>query len=150
MSNDREPIVAGTVAREPRADRHGTTVAPPRDATTAVSAIPPAVSRGDPGSGECGPARPPWWIWFGGLLGLSTILLLAALWPRAPFALDVGMPGDRLFLANVHGDERVVVYSYRWTGKDGRDTILTVPGWGAVRRARLELRAQALPDRAPI
>src|SRR5439155_78066 len=151
MSNAREPVVAGTVAREPRVDRHGTTVAPPREATTDVSAIPPAVSRGDPGSGgKSDPAGPPWWVWFSGLLGLALLLLLAALWPRAPFALDVGMPGDRLFLANVHGDERVAEYSYRWTGKDGGDTILTVPGWGAVRRARLTVRAQALPDRAPI
>src|SRR5205085_1188643 len=29
-------------------------------------------------------------------------------------------------------------------------TILTVPGWGAVRRARVTLRAQALPEQAPI
>ena len=73
-------------------------------------------------------------------------LTLAALWPRASFALDVGAPGDRLFLANVHGDERLAEYSYRWTGWRDQPALLTVPGWGAVGRARVTLRAQALPD----
>ncbi len=87
---------------------------------------------------------------FGLPLGVAAILLLGALWPRAPFTLDVGAPGDRLFLANVNGDERLAEYSYRWTGWRGQDTTLTVPGWGAVRRARATLRVQALPDRDPV
>ncbi len=81
---------------------------------------------------------------FGLPLLLALLLTLPALWPRAPFALDVGLPGDRLFLAHVHGDERLAEYSYRWTGQGAQPTLLTVPGWGAVRRARVTLRAQAL------
>lgn len=84
-----------------------------------------------------------------GPVAVAALLLLVALWPRAAFVLDVGAPGDRLFLSGVHGDERVAEYSYRWTGKDDV-TRLTVPGWGAVTRARLAVRAQALPDQAPV
>jgi hypothetical protein len=80
-------------------------------------------------------------------LVLAVPLLLAALWPRASFGLDVGGVGDRFFIGNVHGDERVAEYSYRWTGKGGQPATLTVPGWGAVQRARLTVRAQALPGR---
>src|SRR4051812_18162156 len=87
---------------------------------------------------------------FGPPLLIAALLTLAALWPRAPFALDVGMPGDRLFLANVHGDERLAEYSYRWTGKNDQPTILTVPGWGAVRRMRVTLRAQTLPEQGTV
>src|SRR5947209_1331983 len=87
---------------------------------------------------------------FGLPLLLAALLTLAALWPRASFALDVGRPGDRLFLANVHGDEHLAEYSYRWTGKNDQPTILTVPGWGAVRRARVTLRSQALPEAGTI
>ncbi|MFN8513405.1 MAG: hypothetical protein U0232_06885 [Thermomicrobiales bacterium] len=78
-------------------------------------------------------------------LVLAVPLLLAALWPRAAFGLDVGGVGDRFFVGNIYGDERVAEYSYRWTGKGGNPATLTVPGWGAVRRARLTVRAQALP-----
>lgn len=86
----------------------------------------------------------------GAPLLVAAALLLAALWPRAPFALDVGRPGDRLFLVHVYGDERVAEYTYRWTGQGGQDATLAVPGWAAVRRVRLTVRAQALPDRAPV
>src|SRR5918997_757473 len=83
-------------------------------------------------------------------LAVAAVTLGAALWPRAPFALDVGAPGDRLFLGGVHGDERTAEHSYRWTGKGEGDATLTAPGWGAVRRVRAEVRAQALPERAPV
>ena len=86
---------------------------------------------------------------FGLPLLTAAILILAALWPRAPFALDVGRPGDQLFLGRVHGDERLAEYSYRWTGKGGQPTTLTVPGWGAISRARVTVRAQALPEVGP-
>ena len=88
-------------------------------------------------------------------LGLLCLLLalpltLAALWPRAPFALDVGAPGDRLFLQNVHGDERTAEYTYRWTGRREEPANLAVPGWGAVRTARLTIRVQGLPGQEAI
>src|SRR5918997_1349437 len=83
-------------------------------------------------------------------LAVAAVALGAALWPRAPFALDVGAPGDRLFLGGVHGDERTAEHSYRWTGKGGGDATLIVPGWGAVRRVRAEVTPQALPGRAQI
>ncbi|HEX5502671.1 MAG TPA: glycosyltransferase family 39 protein [Thermomicrobiales bacterium] len=86
----------------------------------------------------------------GAPLLVAAALLLAALWPRAAFTLDVGTPGDGLFLAHVYGDERVAEYTYRWTGQGGQDATLAVPGWAAVRRARLTVRAQALPERAPV
>ena len=88
-------------------------------------------------------------------LGLLCLLLalplaLAALWPRAAFALDVGAPGDRLFLENVHGDERTAEYTYRWTGRREEPASLAVPGWGAVRTARLTMRVQGLPGQEAI
>lgn len=86
---------------------------------------------------------------FGVPLLLAALLALAALWPRAPFALDVGFPGDQLFLGNVHGDERLAEYTYRWTGKGSLPTTINVPGWGAIRRAQVTVRAQALQEVAP-
>ncbi len=80
---------------------------------------------------------------------LAAVLLLAALWPRTAFTLDVGQPGDRLFLENVHGDERIAEYSYRWTGKGQQPMVFTVPGWGAITAAQITIRARALPDSGP-
>lgn len=82
-------------------------------------------------------------------LAVAAALLLVALYPRQPFALDIGQPGDRLFLAGVYGDERADGASYRWTGQGG-PARLVVPGWGAVTRARIELQAQALPARGAV
>lgn len=136
MEMDR---TARTIAAEPHLDANGAD-----DAGVARAARPtPAARRGRRWS-----PRPP-------LFGLLCLLLaaplaLAALWPRAPFALDVGSPGDRLFLGNVHGDERTAEYTYRWTGRRGEPATLAVPGWGAVRRARLAVRAQALPGQGPV
>ncbi|HEY8602638.1 MAG TPA: hypothetical protein VIL85_29740, partial [Thermomicrobiales bacterium] len=86
---------------------------------------------------------------FGVPLLLAALLALAALWPRAPFALDVGFPGDQLFLGNAHGDERLAEYTYRWTGRGDAPTTVTIPGWGAIGRAQVTIRAQALQEVAP-
>jgi len=86
---------------------------------------------------------------FGVPLLLTALLTLAALWPHASFGLDVGFPGDQVFLGNAHGDERLAEYTYRWTGKGGAPTTVTVPGWGAIRRAQVTIRAQALQEVAP-
>lgn len=124
---------------------------------TAPSAAPPEHALTDtPKDGErVGlPARSPGLtrvtlLRFGVPLLLAALLTLAALWPRAPFALDVGFLGDQLFLGNVHGDERLAEYTYRWTGKGDAPTTVTVPGWGAIRRAQVTVRAQALREVAP-
>lgn len=81
-------------------------------------------------------------------LAVTALLLLVTLYPRQSFTLDVGQPGDRLFLSGVYGDERAEGLSYRWTGQGG-PAALVVPGWGAVTKVRVDIRAQALPDRAP-
>lgn len=145
MRDDRAAGMSETIttAPEPRA-RGAVTDAP---ATTRAPGVADDVA-GDGAPVRLAPRRRPagdrWrapLLRFGLPLGVAAILLLGALWPRAPFALDVGAPGDRLFLANVNGDERLAEYSYRWTGWRGQDTTLTVPGWGAVRRARHAARA---------
>lgn len=149
MSSDREAGVSKVIGAGPRTaamDGAGAPVAVVQDSPPLVA----PVGRG----GDGGPGLPREWhlplLRFGAPFALAAILTLAALafWPRAPFALDVGAPGDRLFLAGVHGDERVAEYSYRWTGnRAGADTVLMVQGWGGVRRVRATLRAQALPGR---
>ena len=130
---------------------------PPELLATAPSAAPPehaiAATTSNPEQTKP-PARAPKpalgiFLHFGVPLLLTALLTLAALWPRASFALDVGFPGDQLFLGNVHGDERLAEYTYRWTGKGGAPTTITVPGWGAIRRAQVTIRAQALQEVAP-
>src|SRR5688500_6127644 len=55
-------------------------------------------------------------------------------------ALDVGQPGDVLFLRGFHGDERADGRSYRWT----RGVVqVVVPGLGGVDRLRLSLVAES-------
>lgn len=143
MRNEREQGVMETIVREPDTARDG--AVDERRAEQRRSRR--------PGDNDMVRAPAGWW----GLLSrfappllVATVLLLAALWPRAPFALDVGAPGDRLLLRDVHGDERLAEYSYRWTGYQGRPATLVVPGWAAVRRARVEVRAQALPGQPPV
>jgi 4-amino-4-deoxy-L-arabinose transferase-like glycosyltransferase len=143
MRDDRDAGITETLPRD-RAD-----------ALDATDLAPGAPLHGADGAAAAAvPTIPPAWraalMRYGLPFLVTAVLTLAALWPRAPFALNVGAPGDRLFLAGVHGDERVAGYSYRWTGQGGDDTTLTVPGWAAVSRLRLTLRAQALPDRAPV
>jgi hypothetical protein len=118
-------------------------VAPPEHATNGIgkSATPPPPARRD---GPPGSTRT--FLLVGLPLLIAAILLLGALWPRAGLALDVGRPGDQLFLGTIHGDERVAEYTYRWTGKGGNPSTITVPGWGAVSRARVTVRAQTLPE----
>ncbi|MGN6673947.1 MAG: glycosyltransferase family 39 protein [Thermomicrobiales bacterium] len=144
MRDDRD---TGTTETLPR-DRAGT----PDAKSAHVPATP--VESTDGKAVTVVPAASPAWravlLRYGLPLLVTAVLALAALWPRASFSLNVGAPGDRLFLAGVHGDERVAGYSYRWTGKGSDDTTLTVPGWAAVSRLRLTLRAQALPERAPV
>lgn len=143
MRDDDEASVTGTIEPEPRAGRLAVAAPPAREdgAHAAAERVPVPAGRGDRPAREDVARRRALVPRFGLPLGLAALLLLAALWPRAPFMLDVGAPGDRLFLANVNGDERDIGYSYRWTGWKKNDTALTVPGWGAVRRARHAARA---------
>ncbi len=81
---------------------------------------------------------------------LAALLALGALWPRAALFLDAGGPLDLLLLANVHGDEHLAEYAYRWTNKNDRATSVALPGWAGVTSARVTLRAQALPERGAV
>jgi len=81
---------------------------------------------------------------------LAALLTLATLWPRTALFLDAGGPLDRLLLTNVHGDEHLAEYAYRWTNKNDQPTILALPGWAGVTEARVALRAQALPERGAV
>jgi 4-amino-4-deoxy-L-arabinose transferase-like glycosyltransferase len=81
---------------------------------------------------------------------LAAFLTLGALWPRAALFLDAGGPLDLLLLANVHGDEHLANYAYRWTNKNDQPTIVALPGWAGVTSARVTLRAQALPERGTV
>jgi 4-amino-4-deoxy-L-arabinose transferase-like glycosyltransferase len=81
---------------------------------------------------------------------LAALLTLGALWPRAALSLDAGGPFDHLLLANVHGDEHLADYAYRWTNKNDQPTIVALPGWAGVTAARVTLRAQALPERGAV
>ncbi len=81
---------------------------------------------------------------------LAALLTLGALWPRAALLLDAGGPLDRLLLANVHGDEHLADYAYRWTNKNDQPTIVALSGWAGVTSTRVTLRAQALPERGAV
>jgi len=81
---------------------------------------------------------------------LAALLSLGALWPRAALFLDAGGPLDLLLLANVHGDEHLAEYAYRWTNKNDQPTMVALPGWAGVTSARVTLRAQALPERGVV
>jgi hypothetical protein len=54
--------------------------------------------------------------------------------------IDVGQPGDRLFVRSVHGDERADGRSYRWT--QARSWI-EAPGLGGAERLQVSLAVQA-------
>lgn len=101
------------------------------------------------GIGGRRPASPAGGRWLAPVVGaIMLVALLAVAWPPGGLALDVGQPGDRLFLSGVHGDERAAGRSYRWT----RGTAtLTVPGLGGAERLRLTLLAEAgRPDGQPV
>ncbi len=81
---------------------------------------------------------------------LAALLTLGALWPRAALLLDAGGPLDLLLLTNVHGDEHLADYAYRWTNKNDQPTLVALPGWAGVTSARVTVRAQALPGRGAV
>ena len=61
---------------------------------------------------------------------------LAARWP----GMDVGQPGDAVFLRGFHGDERADGRSYRWTRGVAQ---VVAPGLGSADQLRLSLVAEA-------
>jgi hypothetical protein len=74
------------------------------------------------------------------VVGLGGLLLLAAAaWLPGGFALDVGQPGDALFLRGFHGDERADGRTYRWSR--GAAQVI-VPGLGGAERLRVTLAAE--------
>jgi len=111
-------------------------VAPPRQ--------PPSVE-GAPARGIAGRAPLPvapqraQLLRYGLPLLLAALLTLGALWPRAA-----------LLLTNVHGDEHLADYAYRWTNKNDQPTLVALPGWAGVTSARVTVRAQALPERGVV
>jgi len=122
-------------------------VAPPR-LTPSVEGAPP---RGAAGHAPLPVApRRVVLLRYGLPLLLAALLTLGALWPRAALLLDAGGPLDRLLLANVHGDEHLADYAYRWTNKNDQPTLVALPGWAGVTSARVTLRAQALPERGAV
>ena len=73
--------------------------------------------------------------------GLGGLLLLAVVaWLPGGLTLDVGQPGDALFLRGFHGDERADGRSYRWTRGVAQ---VVAPGLGGADRLRLSLVAEA-------
>lgn len=131
----------------------------PALATAAPLIAPPRQSRpaeGAPSQGAAGraplPAAPQRasLLRYGLPLLLTALLALGALWPRAALFLDAGGPLDHLLLANVHGDEHLADYAYRWTNKNAQPTSVALPGWAGVTEARVTLRAQALPERGAV
>lgn len=88
---------------------------------------------------ELGHLRSEFWR-VGWGVAVALILLLIVAWIPRGLALDVGQPGDRLFVRNTHGDERTADYSYRWTRAASQ---VVVPGFAGTERIRLNIRADS-------
>jgi hypothetical protein len=71
------------------------------------------------------------------LTGLSIVLISLAYQVKAPFAIDVGAPGDAAFLENFHDAESSGELDYRWTSDS---SSIIFPNIGGYAPALLRLR----------
>jgi 4-amino-4-deoxy-L-arabinose transferase-like glycosyltransferase len=90
--------------------------------------------------------------WLAGALGalVGLAALAAVAWGPGGLTLDVGQPGDRLFLDGFHGDERAGGRDYRWTRASSQ---VIVPGLGGAAWVRVTLLAEGgrtPPQPAPL